>query len=229
MEKRLLEDCLAKRMSLQAIGEQVGRHPSTVGYWLKKHGLSATGKVRHSPNDAVDPDRVPSLVEEGLYQANGCGVRGWLFDHALLGSTAGLGDRSSGASEGGRTCKGSRASQGIHKVPQAWSRRFFARREGGFRRSKCNTVAVSERRREVKRRLVQEAGGCCRICGFAEHPSALQFHHVDSAAKEFHLGHQGVTRSIARMRAEAEKCVLLCANCHALVEAGVMNVSGVDR
>jgi copper chaperone CopZ len=31
------------------------------------------------------------------------------------------------------------------------------------------------------------------------------------------------------MRAEAEKCILLCANCHALVEAGVKNVPGVDR
>ena len=31
------------------------------------------------------------------------------------------------------------------------------------------------------------------------------------------------------MRAEAEKCVLLCANCHALVEAGVKKAPAPDR
>jgi hypothetical protein len=38
-----------------------------------------------------------------------------------------------------------------------------------------------------------------------------------------------MTRGIGRMRAEARKCVLLCANCHALVEAGVKNMSIDDR
>jgi predicted HNH restriction endonuclease len=33
-----------------------------------------------------------------------------------------------------------------------------------------------------------------------------------------------MTRGIGRMREEASKCVLLCANCHALVEAGVRKV-----
>jgi len=36
---------------------------------------------------------------------------------------------------------------------------------------------------------------------------------------------QGVTRSLARAKAEAEKCVLLCANCHAEVESGVRSLS----
>jgi predicted HNH restriction endonuclease len=31
------------------------------------------------------------------------------------------------------------------------------------------------------------------------------------------------------MRDEAQKCVLLCANCHALVEAGVKEVPVGDR
>jgi len=31
------------------------------------------------------------------------------------------------------------------------------------------------------------------------------------------------------MRTEAGKCVLLCANCHALVEAGVKEVPAEDR
>jgi transposase len=38
MDKRFLEECLARGMSLHAIGEQVGKHYSTVGYWLKNTG-----------------------------------------------------------------------------------------------------------------------------------------------------------------------------------------------
>jgi hypothetical protein len=34
-----------------------------------------------------------------------------------------------------------------------------------------------------------------------------------------------VARSIARARDEAGKCVLLCANCHAEVEAGLVRLS----
>jgi IS30 family transposase len=48
MEKELLEDCLAKGMSLEAIGKQVGKHESTVSYWLKKHGLEAARAEKHS-------------------------------------------------------------------------------------------------------------------------------------------------------------------------------------
>ena len=41
MEKEMLERFLAEGFSLERIGEQVGKDPSTVGYWLKKHGLKA--------------------------------------------------------------------------------------------------------------------------------------------------------------------------------------------
>jgi hypothetical protein len=58
------------------------------------------------------------------------------------------------------------------------------------------------------------------LCGYSRCPAALQFHHRDPATKSFAVSRQGVTRSLARARAEARKCVLLCANCHAEVESG---------
>lgn len=66
MEKRFLEDCLAQGMSLEAIGKQAGKHPSTVSYWLKKHGLTAAGKARHAPKGTVDLTRLSELVESGM-------------------------------------------------------------------------------------------------------------------------------------------------------------------
>jgi hypothetical protein len=79
---------------------------------------------------------------------------------------------------------------------------------------------VSAWRRRVKRILVEEAGGKCRLCGYDRCHRALQFHHLQADEKRFALSHKGVTRSLAEAREEALKCVLLCANCHAEVETG---------
>jgi hypothetical protein len=49
--------------------------------------------------------------------------------------------------------------------------------------------------------------------------------HLRPEEKQFSLGRKGVARSLAKARAEASKCLLLCANCHAEVEAGVLRLS----
>ena len=80
---------------------------------------------------------------------------------------------------------------------------------------------MDRRRRKIKRILVEEAGGECVLCGYSRAQAGLHFHHVDPTQKSFSLGYKGVTLSLAAARAEAAKCVLLCATCHAEVEAGV--------
>jgi transposase-like protein len=96
--------------------------------------------------------------------------------------------------------------------------------ERRLRCTKCRAEAVARRRRKVKEILIEEAGGACAICGYARHPAALQFHHVDPADKSFGLGVRGITRSLEELRKEAAKCVLLCANCHAELEAGAVEL-----
>jgi hypothetical protein len=102
----------------------------------------------------------------------------------------------------------------------------FVRRNGDayYRCAKCRSADVMRRRRRVKTILVQEAGGACRLCGYDKYAGALHFHHLDAGSKEFSLGQAGITRSIEAARAEARKCVLLCSNCHAEVEAGIVRV-----
>lgn len=225
MDKRFLEDCLAQAMSLDAIGKLTGKHPSTVSYWLKKHGLTAAGAARHTPKGSVDKTRLREMVDEGLSVRQmadelGAGystVRYWLKRLNLVT------DRSVRRREGD-AARAAGLKKAYLRCPKHGHTVFFGRPDGGFRCLKCSTSAVSERRRQVKRQLVEEAGGHCKICGFDEHQAALQFHHLDPSAKDFHLAHKGMTRGIGRMRAEARKCVLLCANCHALVEAGVKEV-----
>lgn len=65
-------------------------------------------------------------------------------------------------------------------------------------------------------------GGKCQECGFS-HPAALQFHHRDPEQKEFSLS----TKTFAmpkkfpweRVLIEIQKCDLLCANCHSILES----------
>lgn len=230
MEKELLEECLAEGMSLEAIGKRAGKHESTVSYWLKKHGLEANGRETHAPNQKVDPDHLKALVEAGasiqeMGEAFGAGrstIRYWLRKLGLETDRSIRIRESQAASSEGR-------KRAYLRCPRHGHTAFYARPEGGFRCGRCSSSAVSKRRKSLKRRLVEEAGGRCILCGFDEHPAALQFHHVDPTTKSFEIAGGGLTRSLARARAEAEKCVLLCANCHAQVEVGAKSVPVPDR
>jgi len=57
-------------------------------------------------------------------------------------------------------------------------------------------------------------GGQCVICGYKKCSRALSFHHRDPSKKDFGLSEKGITRSWEKTKAELDKCVLLCANCH---------------
>jgi len=92
-------------------------------------------------------------------------------------------------------------------------------REGAFRCRRCRSADVARRRSRVRDVLIGEAGGACALCGYARYAGALHFHHVRPEEKSFTI-RNGDTRALGLMRAEARKCVLLCANCHAEVEAG---------
>lgn len=71
---------------------------------------------------------------------------------------------------------------------------------------------LRKRRRERKERLIALRGGKCEDCGYGTSSAALEFHHRDARTKEFGIGN--MNGSWLRLLAEAEKCDLLCANCH---------------
>ena len=73
----------------------------------------------------------------------------------------------------------------------------------------------------MKRILVEEAGGCCAVCGYDRCSVNLHFHHVDPATKSFTMS-VASGKGLAKLRDEAKKCVLVCANCHGEVESGVI-------
>ena len=85
-------------------------------------------------------------------------------------------------------------------------------RNGSFKCKECRKEAVLDIRRRNKIRLVEYKGGKCEICGYDKCIDALEFHHLDPNEKEF--GIAGDTRSLEKLKNEADKCVLICANCH---------------
>ena len=67
--------------------------------------------------------------------------------------------------------------------------------------------------------LVEYKGGKCEVCGYDKCIEALEFHHIDETTKEFAVS--GSTKSLDRQKAEADKCIMLCANCHRELHAGL--------
>lgn len=71
---------------------------------------------------------------------------------------------------------------------------------------------VVEWRKRTKLKLVEYKGGECEKCGYNRCIDALEFHHKDSSEKDFTIS--GKSWSFERLKKEADKCILVCSNCH---------------
>jgi len=222
MDKEVLEALLGRGLSLEKIADRFDKHPSTIGYWLRKHGLAAAHADRHAARGGIPRERLGSLVAEGHSVRTIAGrlglstatVRHWLRVYGM--ETKPTARR--------RETRAWRASGELYVERECATHgntRFALDRDRVYRCLRCRAEAVSRRRRLVRETLVREAGGQCATCGYDTYVGALEFHHVDPTVKRFGLSSRGVTRSLESLRQEAGKCVLLCGNCHAEVEAGV--------
>ena len=88
--------------------------------------------------------------------------------------------------------------------------------------------AVAKRRRKIKEFAVSYKGGRCEVCGYNKSVLALDLHHRDPETKDFGIAAKGYTRSWDAVKKEADKCVLVCANCHREIEAGITQLPNVS-
>jgi hypothetical protein len=74
---------------------------------------------------------------------------------------------------------------------------------------------VMDRQRDIYRTVeTYKLSHGCDICGYSRSSRALQFHHLkDKKHNISRMVTQG--RSLSSIFEEIEKCVILCANCHA--------------
>jgi hypothetical protein len=78
-------------------------------------------------------------------------------------------------------------------------------------------------RMDAKRQEIAEwkrARGCT-VCGETE-PWVLDMHHLDPNEKEANSAQSATLKTFLK---EADKCVLLCSNCHRKVHAGVLRLT----
>ena len=177
MDHPSLKRFLDEGLSLAEIGRRVGLHEATVAYWVKKYGLEAANREKHSARGGIVRGELEELVEAGMSiteMANSLGrskttVRHWLLEYGL------------------RTHRAQRRAS-IENGQQL----------GDIVVRDCVHHGLTE----FKRRSSGSGHRCL---------------------KQFALSLRSA-RSITSLRAEAQKCVLLCANCHSEVEAGMLTL-----
>ena len=94
-----------------------------------------------------------------------------------------------------------------------------------------NWESVTKTQRQKYREKVKDLIDTAKLrgCYFCPEndPVVLQFHHIDPESKLFNVGHSHTSRGIAAVQAEIDKCVIVCANDHLRLHAGLLEIGGV--
>jgi transposase len=226
MDEDSLKLLLARGLSVEQIAKRFDRDPSTVSYWMRKYELEAPNRDKYAAKGGIDREALQAFVEDGksigqIAVAVGLSkgtVSHWLRKHGLTTrgrahtATATATAREAGLLAISRDC----AAHGVTE--------FVLEGRGCDRCKRCRQERVAQHRRGLKQTLVDEAGGGCAICGYDRYLGALHFHHVDPVQKRIEINSSGATPSLAALRLEAAKCVVLCSNCRAEVETGIASI-----
>ena len=89
--------------------------------------------------------------------------------------------------------------------------RTNATRRQTIKRNSGDVNACTALARARKAALIAYLGGACKDCGGVFPACCYDFDHLRD--KCFEIGHSMLT-SFEKLKAEAEKCDLVCANCH---------------
>ena len=197
----------------------------------RKHGLASAHAPRHTARggDRPRPARRGRRLR-ALGPRHGRGLRSQPDDHPALAAPTSA-SRLARMTRSAARPRGRGRRDKARELPcQRHGLTRHVRPRDGFRCARCGpptsrtgaaASSGSSSRRPAERATYAVTSACI---------AALQFHHIDPRDEGFALSREGVTRSLARARTEAAKCVLLCANCHAEVEGGFDRASPkIDR
>ncbi len=220
-----METELGAGRSMESLAREAGCDPSTIAHWAQQHGVSSTHASRHAARGGLSRELLAALVAEDLSIAEiaarvdrgASTVRHWLRYHGLETTAAARRRRNSGAEDGGDAA-----------VAMLRAARSHPARAPRRRRLEVCPVLVGGRLGVAT--ATQARGSSPRRAARARRAATSDASRRSSSttsirpAKRFNLSLKGLARSYAEARAEAQKCVLLCANCHAEVEAGVLRL-----
>src|SRR5262249_55251353 len=151
------------------IARRFGKDPSTVSYWMKKHGLVAPNREKYAAKGGIRQEELTRLVESGMTRqiaselsVTPTTVRYWMKRYELSARNP-RGPRHGGASKEAR-------SEGFASVTLSClhhgETEFVIEGRGYYRCKRCRSDGVARRRRKLKAILVEDAGGSCCVCGY---------------------------------------------------------------
>lgn len=84
-----------------------------------------------------------------------------------------------------------------------------------YRRSNREMYNLRAKTKRTARKewCVEYKGGKCEHCLQSPHFAAFDFHHTDPGEKDMEIGLM-MASEINKLKAELDKCILLCSNCH---------------
>ena len=197
--------------------------PIHVSYWARKHGLTSSHAARHAARGPIERELLAEIVAcrlsirdmADVFDRSPSTIRRWLAKHGITPAASARRGAGAVASAAQTTTPDLPCpTHGVH-TPRPARRRQLPLRALSQRASRRRGAAASSGSSSTR------PAGAARCAAMTRCVAALQFHHVDPGAKSFAISRAGVTRALSKAREEAAKCVLLCANCHAEVEAGL--------
>lgn len=111
------------------------------------------------------------------------------------------------------------AREHYHRVkadPERLAQREAVRKEWYEKNKPLLLEKQRLKKRERKLQAIEYLGGLCVSCGHSHHPAVFEFHHRNPAEKDRDPS-KLLNATWERLKAELDKCDLLCANCHRML------------
>ena len=220
MEADWLRSRLESGRSIESIAREAGKAPSTVAYWVNKHGLMSHHAARHKPPRPDLAGRARVARRAGALDPR----------RSRAGSTGARRPSATGCASTG--CETQPARYSLPRRAEAdavWSATCSRARRGhrsSARGGRALPLPALQWRGRVGRGGARSRRSwwprrAARACSAATPATSARSSSITSTRRRrrSRSASGGLARSLDRARAEAAKCVLLCANCHAEVEA----------
>ena len=101
---------------------------------------------------------------------------------------------------------------------------LYDRKINNNRKKRCHSCCTTTRLKSRQEWCMNQKGGKCAICSYSRCKRSMDFHHLDPYKKGFNIG-QNWSKSLDVLKAELEKCILVCSNCHGEIHEGLGNCS----
>lgn len=228
----LLRELVGKQYSSTQIANELNISKSSAKRLLNKYGIHTAHKqiplqISKEQMEQFVSEKLSSYdIARRLGKSQGC-IKHWLKKfglktHIAIHGIAGS-PHSSSSGQLVKTCKLCNQSKELN------SENFYIQSNGTYHSycKSCNNQRTINRIRIRKQMIVDYKGGKCCICGYNRYVGALDFHHLDPNIKDFNISNLK-TYSFDKLKLEADKCILVCKNCHAEIHSGLIDVNSVE-